>query len=400
MAASSVLTIGTEFELELAKVRNEIQSHFGELVKSVRTREAELLKEVDTILTKFKEKVKEKDKMKIELDKTKQLIQQNIQLPGLMSLQQDFMKKIEESLDKIKSELENWKISFIFDKSLNQNVKRQGLVSIKSLFHKQNIPPIDYATKLQPVKCFGSVGNAPRQFSGPWSIAFDPTANNIYISDHSNNRVQVFSQEWTYLFKFDDDNCMNSPIGIIIYQEKVFVVQYSGDCILVYNLNGTYIQTVGEGQLTSPYGIDINKVNGDIYVCDTGNNRIQVFTQEFNLKASLFGDVLKQPYDINLTEDSIFVLDSNDPCLHIYNYNLVLIRNIIKRSSQYVFCLDSVDNICMTDYNSGRIMVFNIEGILIHQFGRFTHPRGIAITNNSNVIICSDTPAGNCIQIW
>ena len=94
MATSSVAASETEFELELAKVRNEIQSHFGELVKSVRMRESELLKEVDTILTKFKEKVKEKDKMKIELDKTKQLIQQNIQLPGLMSLQQDIMKKI------------------------------------------------------------------------------------------------------------------------------------------------------------------------------------------------------------------------------------------------------------------------------------------------------------------
>ena len=74
MATSSVASIGTEFELEITKVRNEIQSHFGELVKSVRTREAELLKEVDTILTKFMEKVKEKDKMKIELDKTKNLL--------------------------------------------------------------------------------------------------------------------------------------------------------------------------------------------------------------------------------------------------------------------------------------------------------------------------------------
>ena len=399
MATSSVAVSETEFELELAKVRIEIQSHFGELVKSVRTRESELLKEVDTILTKFKEKVKEKDKMKIELDKTKQLIQQNIQLPGLMSLQQDIMKKIEESLNKIKGEMENWEISFAFDTYLNQNVKRQGHVSIKSPFHKQIIPPIDYAAKLQPMKSFGSVGKAPGQFTTPWCIAFD-FDKNMYITDHDNNKVQVFSQECKYFFKFGDDGRMNSPIGITLYQEKVFVVQFNGSCILVYNLNGTYIQTVGEGQLTYPYGIDINKVNGDIYVCDSGNNRIQVFTQEFSLKASLFGDVLKKPYDINLTEDSIFVLDSNDPCMHIYNYNNVLIRNIVKRSSQYVFCLDSVNNICMVDYNSGCVMVFDIEGTLIHQFGRFTRPRGIAITNNSNVIICSDTPAGNCIQIW
>ena len=205
-----------------------------------------------------------------------------------MSLQQDITKKIEESLDKIKGELENWEISFAFDKNLNQNVKRQGHVSIKSPFHKQIIPPIDYTTKLQPVKSFGSVGKAPGQFSRPWCITIDPKTNNIYISDHENNRVQVFSQECTYLFKFGDDGRMNYPIGITLYQEKVFVVQYSGSCILVYNLNGTYIQTVGEGQLTSPYGIDINKVNGDIYVCDTGNNRIQVFTQEFNLKTSLW----------------------------------------------------------------------------------------------------------------
>ena len=43
MATSSVAVSETEFELELAKVRNDIQSHFGELVKSVRTRESELM---------------------------------------------------------------------------------------------------------------------------------------------------------------------------------------------------------------------------------------------------------------------------------------------------------------------------------------------------------------------
>ena len=400
MATSSVVSIEAEFELEITKVRNEIQSHFGELVKSVRTRESELLKEVDTILNKFKEKVKEKDKMKVELDRSKEFIEQNIQLPGLISLQQDIMKKIEESLDKIKGEIENWEILFTFNTNLDQNVKRQGQVSIKSPFHRQIIPPIDYATKLQPVKSFRSVGKAPGQFSRSWSIAIDPKTNNIYISDHENNRVQVFSQECTYLYKFGDDGrMMNSPIGITLYQEKVFVVQYSGSSILVYKLNGTYIHTVGRGQLTYPYGIDINKVNGGIYVCDFGNNRIQVFTQNFNLKTSLFGDVLKEPYDINLTEDSIFVLDSNDPCMHIYNYNNVLIRNIVKRSFQYVFCLDSVNNVYIADYQTGCITVFDIQGDLIHKFGQFVDPKRIAIAISGDIIVCSSTP-DKCIQIW
>ena len=85
-----------------------------------------------------------------------------------MSLQQNIMKKIEKSLDKIKGETENWEISFAFDKNFNQKVKRQGQVSIKSLFHKQIIPPNEYATKLQPVKSFGNVGKAPGQFSCSW----------------------------------------------------------------------------------------------------------------------------------------------------------------------------------------------------------------------------------------
>ena len=319
--------------------------------------------------------------------------------PGLISLQQDFMKKIEESLDKIKSEIENWEISFAFDKGLNQNVRRHGQVSIKSPFYKQKNHAIDYSTKLQPVKSFGTIGTGPGQFGRPWSIAIDPKTNNVYISDHENNRVQVFSQECTYLYKFGDDGRMNYPIGITIYQERVFVVQFNGSCILVYNLNGTYIQTVGEGQLTHPYGIDINKVNGDIYVCDFGNNRIQVFTQEFNWKTSLFGNVLEQPYDINLTEDSIFVLDARDPCMHIYNYNHVLIRNIVKRSFQYVFCLDSVNNICIADYQTGCITVFDIQGDLIHKFGPFVDPKGITIASNGDIIVCSSTP-DKCIQIW
>ena len=47
---------------------------------------------------------------------------------------------------------------------------------------------------------------------------------NIYIADSNNNHVQVFNHEVTFLFMFSER--VDHPIGICIFLNKVFVIQY------------------------------------------------------------------------------------------------------------------------------------------------------------------------------
>ena len=71
---------------------------------------------------------------------------------------------------------------------------------------------------------------------------------------------------------------MSNPIGICVFQNTVFVTQYSGNCVNMYELEGKLTKNVGshgtgEAQFKGPYGIDVSDRNHNIYVCDWGNNR-------------------------------------------------------------------------------------------------------------------------------
>lgn len=399
---------GKDFEQRVVDVRKEIETHFTELIESARSRQSELLKKVDSILRDYREKVKEENQTQKELDATKELIKQNIQVSGLLDLQADLVSKIEERVQKVKKEIESWDISFSGDKELIQKVKKHGQITFGAFSHRSN-PSINYKSKLQAIKSFGTHGSADGQFSSPWGVAIDVNTSHLFIADHYNSRVQVFSQEGQYLYKFGDGD-MNHPVGVVIYQDKVFVTQYYASCLQVYKLDGTYVSTVGsqgsgKGQLNNPYGVDINKATGDIYICDAENNRVQIFSQELQFKQSLWANTLTRPVAIKLTDESIFLLDESNTCLHIYNHNHALVKSIITRGTgkqivrPFVFCIDAENNIYMTDSSTGKVNVFDIQGTSLHQFGKYTNPTGITLSQTGAIIICG-AANNQCIHIW
>ena len=193
--------------------------------------------------------------------------------------------------------------------------------------------------------------------------------------------MQVFDKDGKYLYKFGDRDGagkMNSPLCIAFYQNKVFVSQLGAGCLLVYDLNGTFLKQIGtpgngEGQLSSPHGITINESNGNIFVCDNGDNQVQIFSKDFLFKSQFGKGMLKYPSDIKLTNEYIYVLSHTNPFLYSFNYNLTQIQNAVLNSiSQYLkqphsFCIDGADNFIISDYTLHSIFLFNQEGDLVHK---------------------------------
>ena len=114
----------------------------------------------------------------------------------------------------------------------------------------------------------GNQGSGRGEFISPWGVVVEQKSENIYVADQCNQRVQVFTREAKYLFEFGSDK-MEYPLCVAIYKYRVFVTQAGGSCLLVYDLNGKFIQQVGtpgskEGQFNHPYGIAICPTNGDV----------------------------------------------------------------------------------------------------------------------------------------
>ncbi|HEY5997950.1 MAG TPA: hypothetical protein VI078_01435 [bacterium] len=134
---------------------------------------------------------------------------------------------------------------------------------------------------------WGTPGSGNGQFAQPYGVAVD-SAENVYVTDFSNNRVQKFDKYGAWLASWgtpgSGDGQFNGPWGIAVdARDRVFVADANNHRIQIFDTSGAFLDTLGSGgtqggQFTLPAGIAIDRL-GYLYVAEFGaNNRIQVFS--------------------------------------------------------------------------------------------------------------------------
>ena len=201
---------------------------------------------------------------------------------------------------------------------------------------------------------------------------------------------------------------MERPLSMAICGDRILISQYI--CILNYQLNGKFISKIGKcgsGELEFkwPFGLTIDESNGNIYVSDYCNNRIQILAEDFRFISEFGKDILKLPLDVKLSKEFIFVLDEYNPCLHLFSYNRILQKSVISRGKgmqvidPYYFFIDQTDNILISDRGSNSILIFNKEFQLIHEISVSPRPMGITVDKRGRVIVVCQAN-NNCLQIF
>ena len=108
-------------------------------------------------------------------------------------------------------------------------------------------------TDLKFVRSFGTQGSRNGQFVNPRSVVFDD-ANNLYVTDSTNNRVQVLTTEGQFLRAFSqtaNGQKLKCPWFIAIDSSNtVYVSDDTHHCVSVFSSEGDYITMFGEGEST------------------------------------------------------------------------------------------------------------------------------------------------------
>jgi sugar lactone lactonase YvrE len=124
-------------------------------------------------------------------------------------------------------------------------------------------------------------GNGQLGTSGSSGIAVDKNGN-VYVSDTTNCRIQEFSSSGTYITQWSTSNL--SPAGVAIdgTGSTVYAVLAPGFNVKEFSISGTLISNwgsfgSGNKQFSNPSGVAVDN-SGNVYVADTGNNRIQKFS--------------------------------------------------------------------------------------------------------------------------
>ncbi len=271
------------------------------------------------------------------------------------------------------------------------------------------------------VQVWGSQGKGGGQFQDPRGIAVDE-AGNVYVADSGNNRIQVFDSSGKFLIQWgsegDGPGQFKEPWGIALDAEgNVYVADTWNHRIQKFDAEVTFLRQWGsygatggaavgeEGFFWGPRDIAVDAA-GDVYVTDTGNKRVQVFSPdgEFLDQWGGFGvedGQMDEPVGLATDEEgNIYVADAWNQRVQKFDQDLEFVTQwpITGWYGQSVvnkpYLAAGGGRVYITDPEGYRVLVYDQDGEFVATFGEygfdrktFSLPTGIAVDGEGDVYV-------------
>jgi sugar lactone lactonase YvrE len=141
----------------------------------------------------------------------------------------------------------------------------------------------------RPVGAWGGFGKGPGKFAIPFALALDE-AGNVYVTT-GNGDVQVFDGTGAYLRTIGEPGSGDGQLanaGITVSGDRLLVADWDNHRVVVFALDGTFVENWVEGQIGDPNGIAAAP-DGRAFVT-TADGRIHALSAEGELLASIDPD--------------------------------------------------------------------------------------------------------------
>ena len=202
---------------------------------------------------------------------------------------------------------------------------------------------------------------------------------------------------------------MREPYGLAIHGDYLYVTDTELHVIFQFKTESqvSLVTKKGNrgsetGEFNCPLNLTVS-TNGDVYVVDCNNCRVQILNSSLQHLRNLTEQLIKSPLDIKVTVDEVYVLCYDNPCVHVFSHAGEKLRSLVSRGDEMqvtysnFFCLDAAENIIISDYTSHRIQIFSKEGNLIKTKGErgsqtamLYYPTGLALTKELSLVVVSN----------
>ncbi|MGJ7911134.1 6-bladed beta-propeller [Neobacillus sp. LXY-1] len=216
---------------------------------------------------------------------------------------------------------------------------------------------------------FGEDGTGKGQFKFPYGISVDDKGR-VFVADLYNGNISIFDEKGKFIDYFAPqataDKQISAPAALRIINKKVYVTDIKTNKAYVFDMNGKLLLEVGkpgtkDGEFNAPNGITADE-EGNIYVVDTANQRVQIFDKQGKFKKIINGSN-------NGKGESIFV----NP------------RGIGIDSRGIMYVVSNLTHLVYGFDKDGK-KVFEFGGMGENN-GQFSLPNGLFIDENDNVYI-------------
>ena len=328
-----------------------------------------------------------------------------LEMNELRESQEQILAVIEQKLAEVRAPQPDTRIVF-----RSQCVPLEQLIAELGEVLEKEVPLVPNYQTMRPVVAVGKMGRAPGELYWPHAVRIDSN-NRIFIAEgsayESHARISVFSERGEFLTCFTLQD-MVEPSGLAIHGDYLYVADTELHAIFQFKMEPQFSLVTKRGNRGSQIG-EFNypcnltvSTNGDVYVADCYNHRVQILNSSLQHLRSLTEQLIQSPRDIKLTADEVYVLSVNNPCLNVFSHAGEILRSLVSKGNQMqvydplFFCLDTAENIIISDESTHRIKIFSKEGNLIktieeegHQPGMLSFPAGLALTEELGLVVVS-----------
>ena len=135
--------------------------------------------------------------------------------------------------------------------------------------------------------CFGQCGTQPGSFNESVDLTLNNSEDQLFVTDYSNHRVQVFTPKGQFLRVFGNFSSISfqlqRPAGIHYTPDgHLLISSYGTNCVLVFAEDGKFVSAIegtyqGKKRFGHPCGV-VMMNNGDIVIAGgSSSNRLVVF---------------------------------------------------------------------------------------------------------------------------
>ena len=243
----------------------------------------------------------------------------------------------------------------------------------------------------------------------PSAVAIDQ-GDRLFVTDSAGAAVHIFDlnkRTYKQFATLDGQEKLLKPVGLTIVGNRIYVVDSILRKVCVFDKKGKFIFSFGREHFTRPSGIAYSQEDEIVYVADTADHTIEVFTRggkfieqigsrglgtgSFNFPTHLWVDKSGRLYVSDTLNYRIQVFSREHRFLQMFGSQGDRPGNFAHPCG---VATDSFGNIYVTDKQFENVQVFDQQGRILLAFGQegtqagqFWLPAGIFIDRRNRIYV-------------
>ncbi len=254
----------------------------------------------------------------------------------------------------------------------------------------------------------------PNRIVEPMGVAVSDNGQRLYVSDARQLSVFIFDFDRKTFTRIGEQERLGRPIGVALdSQEQLYVVEQAKKGVSVFDQQGKRLRFISHPSIERPTGIAIDRTQGRIYLADTGRNASEDHTiKVLNMEGELVGTIGQGKGDepgqflfpTYLAVDhngNLYVTDTLNSRVQVFDAQGKYVKKIGERGNSWGMfdkpkgvALDSFGNVYVVDSGWSNVQIFNPKGQILLFFGgrgpipgMLKNPTAIAIDKKNRIYV-------------